>query len=210
MEVEERSEASGGSFRSRMHELLRTSILDAAWERAARLDWADVRIADLAEEVGVSRQTIYNEFGAKDQLGAALFRRELEVFTSGVLSVTEAASDFRTAIRDSFAWMLTEARRHPILERMLETARRGGGESLLPVLTVRADVILVPLRSDLAAAYTERWPGTGLRRAELAADTLVRFGLSQVVLPTDFDEDVVLDLAVELAIAVLRTAPDEV
>ena len=65
-----------------MHELLRTSILDAAWDAAAKTDWNNVRVVDIAETVGVSRQTIYNEFGTKEDLAQALFNREVEMSSS--------------------------------------------------------------------------------------------------------------------------------
>ncbi len=71
------------TFRARVHDMLRTSILDSAWTRAAKVPWSQVRIADIAEDVGVSRQTIHNEFGTKDQLAEALFEREMHVFLQG-------------------------------------------------------------------------------------------------------------------------------
>lgn len=204
MDIPDSASPQEDSFRTRVHRMLRTAILDAAWERAARLDWADVRIADLADDVGVSRQTIYNEFGAKDQLGAALFRREMEGIQVGVLAVTAEAPDFRSAMHASLVWMLAEARKNPVLERVLSAAREGSRESLLPMLTVRADLMILPLRSAVAEAYLLRWPGTSVRRAELVADLLIRFGLSQLILPSDFPEETVIDQIVDMAASSAR------
>ncbi|MGQ5228634.1 helix-turn-helix domain-containing protein, partial [Streptomyces sp. yara] len=44
--------------------------------RGARRPWSAVRMVDVAAAAGVSRQTLYNEFGSKDGLARALVRRE--------------------------------------------------------------------------------------------------------------------------------------
>ena len=46
-----------------------------------------MRLADIADEVGVSRQTIYNMFGSKDKLGEALFMREGLRYLDGALEM---------------------------------------------------------------------------------------------------------------------------
>ena len=43
-----------------------------------------VMMGRLADRVGVSRQTVYNEIGSKQQLGEAMIMRELEVFLRNV------------------------------------------------------------------------------------------------------------------------------
>ena len=58
----------------------REALLDAAYEAIVAGDWTGARMADLAARAGVSRQTLYNEFGNRDQLAAALALREAERF----------------------------------------------------------------------------------------------------------------------------------
>ncbi|MGW4277962.1 TetR/AcrR family transcriptional regulator, partial [Streptomyces seoulensis] len=53
----------------------RESLLDAAYVALARLPWPAVRMVDVAAAAGVSRQTLYNEFGGKDGLARALVSR---------------------------------------------------------------------------------------------------------------------------------------
>ncbi len=48
--------------------LLRDSILDAMRELLRSRDWSAVTLADVARAAGVSRQTIYNEFGSRQGL----------------------------------------------------------------------------------------------------------------------------------------------
>src|SRR4051812_47333613 len=54
----------------------RESLLDAAYTALARRAWSAVRMVDVAAVAGVSRQTLYNEFGSKEGLARALVRRE--------------------------------------------------------------------------------------------------------------------------------------
>ncbi|MYX42305.1 TetR family transcriptional regulator, partial [Streptomyces sp. SID89] len=62
----------------------RDSLLDAAYMALARLPWPAVRMVDVAAAAGVSRQTLYNEFGSKDGLARALVRREAAGFLAGI------------------------------------------------------------------------------------------------------------------------------
>ena len=52
--------------------LARDSILDAMREELLTQDWSAVTLADIARTAGVSRQTIYNEFGSRQGAGAGL------------------------------------------------------------------------------------------------------------------------------------------
>ena len=59
-------------------ELLRTSLLDAAREELRQRRWADVTMADVAATAGVSRQTLYKEFGSREEFAQALVLREAD------------------------------------------------------------------------------------------------------------------------------------
>ncbi|MEU9096974.1 TetR/AcrR family transcriptional regulator [Streptomyces sp. NPDC048361] len=62
----------------------RESLLDAALSALAELPWPAVRMVDVAAAAGVSRQTLYNEFGSKEGLARALVRWEADVYLRGV------------------------------------------------------------------------------------------------------------------------------
>ncbi|MFF0450150.1 TetR family transcriptional regulator [Streptomyces sp. NPDC004609] len=62
----------------------RESLLNAALAALDELPWSGVRMVDVASAAGVSRQTLYNEFGSKDGLARALIRREAEAYLQGV------------------------------------------------------------------------------------------------------------------------------
>jgi AcrR family transcriptional regulator len=195
------------NFRDRIHELLRTSILDAAAAAATTTDWPSVRLADIATSVGVSRQTVYNEFGTKEDLAKALFAREEQVLSAGLVAAISAAPTLPDAIRDSLTWLLAEAQGNPILQRILIDARAANSEaSMLPLLTVRADSFARPLGLLLMAEFGRRWPANDKNRAALAVDFVIRWALSQIVAPTGFDQAEAIDRLAEMIEFMLRPA----
>ncbi|WP_156747021.1 TetR/AcrR family transcriptional regulator, partial [Mycobacterium sp. E2733] len=48
--------------------LLRDSVLDAMRELLGSRDWSAITLSDVARAAGISRQTIYNEFGSRQGL----------------------------------------------------------------------------------------------------------------------------------------------
>ncbi|WP_067440277.1 TetR family transcriptional regulator [Nocardioides jensenii] len=188
-----------GSFKDRVHGMLRESILDAAWERAVHASWSQIRIADIAGDVGVSRQTIYNEFGTKDQLSLALFDRELRRVLVELEARLASTERFDEGIRAALLWMLDEVTDHALLGRMVNDAKSGSGDGLVPVLTVRSDMIITPVRGTLARITLERWPGADAASVEVVCDMFVRFILSQIITPTDLDRVAMVDAMVTMA-----------
>ncbi|MFE7752388.1 TetR/AcrR family transcriptional regulator [Streptomyces sp. NPDC057428] len=62
----------------------REALLDAAHSALSGQSWTSVRMVDVAARAGVSRQTLYNEFGSKDGLARALIRRAADGYLAGV------------------------------------------------------------------------------------------------------------------------------
>ena len=58
----------------------RDRMLAAAARFTAEHGWGALTMGKLADLVGVSRQTVYNELGGKPQLAEAMVLRELELF----------------------------------------------------------------------------------------------------------------------------------
>lgn len=61
----------------------RESLLQAAEAALSARPWPAVRMVEVAAAAGVSRQTLYNEFGGKEGLGRALVRRAAEGTSTG-------------------------------------------------------------------------------------------------------------------------------
>lgn len=98
----------------------RESLLDAAYTALTERAWTAVRMVDVAAAAGVSRQTLYNEFGSKEGLARALVRRETDNYLAGVARALSQGSPAAGARRDAAGrvaaaatWTLRTARANP-------------------------------------------------------------------------------------------------
>ncbi|MGW1073262.1 TetR/AcrR family transcriptional regulator [Streptomyces sp. NPDC002537] len=115
----------------------RELLLDAAYAALDRRPWNGVRMVDVAAAAGVSRQTLYNEFGSKAGLARALVRRETEALLTGVdRALADAGADADAGARCAAAtgWILRAARTNPLVRAALTGCR---GERL-PVVAAPA------------------------------------------------------------------------
>ncbi|BCL22896.1 TetR/AcrR family transcriptional regulator [Streptomyces tuirus] len=97
----------------------RESLLDAAYTALVRRPWSAVRMVDVAAAAGVSRQTLYNEFGSKDGLARALVRREADGFLAGVDRALTGPSDPRDRLAATAEWTASAARENLLVRAML-------------------------------------------------------------------------------------------
>ncbi|MET9523830.1 TetR/AcrR family transcriptional regulator [Streptomyces coeruleorubidus] len=97
----------------------RESLLDAAYAALARRPWSAVRMVDVAAAAGVSRQTLYNEFGSKDGLARALVRREADGYLAGVDRALTGHSDLRDRLTATAEWITSAARDNALVRAML-------------------------------------------------------------------------------------------
>jgi AcrR family transcriptional regulator len=97
----------------------RESLLDAAYAALARRPWSAVRMVDVAAAAGVSRQTLYNEFGSKDGLARALVRREADGYIAGVDRALAGYSDPRDRLTATAEWTTSVARENALVRAML-------------------------------------------------------------------------------------------
>ena len=165
-------------------------VLDATASITVEHGWAAVTMAKVAEMAGVSRQTVYNEYGAKPALGLAMVLRELERFLAGVAHELDTHDDLVEAIRSAAERTLRTAQDNPLLNRMLASAHNvsaggpGADNELLPFLTTDAEPLILAAKDVIAARIT-RFPDLGMTPAELdaAIDAIVRLVLSHVMQP---------------------------
>lgn len=81
----------------------RVELLDRAIELFRREGYTATSTADLVEELGVNRKSMYAEFGSKQGLFEAALQRYDQHHLSDVLSPLEAADAGAEAIRAAFA-----------------------------------------------------------------------------------------------------------
>ncbi|GAA3857469.1 TetR/AcrR family transcriptional regulator [Streptomyces lacrimifluminis] len=101
----------------------RDSLLDAAYTALARRPWSAVRMVDVAAAAGVSRQTLYNEFGSKEGLARALVRREADAYLAGVERALTGPADPGAGARDRLTtaaeWTASAARDNVLVRALL-------------------------------------------------------------------------------------------
>ncbi|QLH24015.1 TetR family transcriptional regulator [Streptomyces sp. Rer75] len=100
----------------------RESLLDAAFAALARRPWARIRMTDVAAAAGVSRQTLYNEFGGKDGLARALVRREAEAYLNGVeraLTGAPGAAGPGERLAAAAVWTVRAGTENPLVRAVL-------------------------------------------------------------------------------------------
>ena len=91
-------------------ELLRNTLLDGARDELQRRPWAEITMADIAAAAGVSRQTLYKEFGSREAFAQAFVLRESDRFLFAVeQAVREHLDDPATALSAAFEVFLTAA-----------------------------------------------------------------------------------------------------
>jgi AcrR family transcriptional regulator len=170
----------------------RDRLLVEASELTRSGGWQAITMAKLADRVGVSRQTVYNEIGSKQQLAEAMIMRELEVFLRSVdAAFTSNPGDLVSSIRAAAVGVLRDARTNPLLHAVL-SASHGAESALLPLLTTQAEPIIaaagVLIRGHLAS-YEVPIP------EDRIDDMVIRLVLSHVTAPTSSPERTADDIA---------------
>ncbi|MEU0788877.1 TetR family transcriptional regulator [Amycolatopsis sp. NPDC005961] len=169
------------SFTDRTKASLRESLLDAAADLLPEAGYAGLRMADVAAKAGVSRQTVYNEFGNKAALTQAVALRTASEFLDGIRQRFETADGLLPGIHHAVVYTIEHARENRLVAAALGTE---AGEDLLPLLTTRGEPILSAAAELAAEQYRELEPGLSAESAALLAETAVRLSLSHLVLST--------------------------
>jgi AcrR family transcriptional regulator len=186
---------------------MRERIVEAAVSLTTEVGWARVTMAAIADRVGVSRQTVYNEVGTKPGLAEAMILHELDRFLGVVnLAFDAHPRDLVGAIRAASRDVLVLAEGNPLLHAVV-SATHGADTELLPLLTTHAESLLAAAKLVVAerVAPYDLATGDGLDdvRLEAAIDMVVRVVLSHVMQPSATPEATAADLA-WIAARVLR------
>ncbi|MCT2591859.1 TetR/AcrR family transcriptional regulator [Streptomyces sp. N2-109] len=101
----------------------RETLLEAAHAAVAERPWTGVRMVEIAVRAGVSRQTLYNEFGSKEGLGTALVSKRVADFLDTAIAVASQTArkggDPAASCAAAAAWMLRTAPGEPIVRAAL-------------------------------------------------------------------------------------------
>jgi AcrR family transcriptional regulator len=167
---------------------LRERLLAAASELTTEHGWARLTMGGLAERVGVSRQTVYNEIGSKPELATALVMRELDRFLTVVDSAfadhpPPGADALTAAIEAASERVLRLAGESPLLHAVLSSSQ-GADSDLLPLLTTHSEPLL-ETAGTMIRAHVDRYDvPLDSHRVEVLIDMVVRLVLSHVMNPS--------------------------
>ena len=177
------------------HQSLRQRIITAATEATTTSGWSSVTMAALAESVGVSRQTVYNEVGSKPALAEAMVLAELERFLAEVQRAFDASpGDVVVAVRGAVRGVLEMAEHDGLLAAIVSGAH-GADRGLLPLLTTDADPLIGLARSAVAERISLYPLNLSEQELHSATDTIVRAVLSHVMRPGGTPTEVADELA---------------
>ncbi|MEB3366628.1 TetR/AcrR family transcriptional regulator [Saccharopolyspora mangrovi] len=196
---------SDQGFHAEVRALLRDRLLDAAFELTCSHGWQAVTMGRIAERVGVSRKSVYNEIGTKNDLGVALIARETERFLAGVSAQLQAhPGDPGRGLPAATEFVMRTAADNPLVKAVVLGAP-GGNNDLLPLLTTHPEPVLQPalarIQADAAVLYPQLPPDTRVWLIEV----FVRLTLSHLTQPVGPVEDAVAQIRTLVAHATTAT-----
>jgi AcrR family transcriptional regulator len=179
-------------------------VIAAAVEITTESGWATITMGKLAERAGVSRQTVYNEFGSKPQLAEEMVLRELAQFLAEVERAFDAhPGDLIAAIRGACRGVLELAQDNRLLKAVV-SATHGADTELLPLLTTHSEPLLDTAKAVVKARVATYEVPLPESRLDAAIDVIVRVVLSHVMQPSASPQATADDIA-WLSAQVLQT-----
>lgn len=163
---------------------LRERIIEAASELTIESGWSAVTMGKLADRVGVSRQTVYNEVGGKGDLAESLVLWELGHFLEAVNAGFDAhPDDLVEAAREAIQRVLERAEVNPLL-RAAVSASEGADTGLLPLLTTDSTSLAAAAAVVVELRLAEYDHDIEPLRTGALVDTIVRLVVSHVIRPS--------------------------
>jgi AcrR family transcriptional regulator len=176
--------------------LLRDSVLDAMRELLLIRDWSAVTLSDVARAAGISRQTIYNEFGSRQGLAQGYALRLADRLVDAVHAALNAnVGNMNEAFLQGFRSFFAESAADPLVISLLTGVAK---PDLLQIITTDSAPIITRASERLTWALTHSWIATSEGDAGVLARAIVRVALSYVSMPPEADHDVARDLALLL------------
>jgi AcrR family transcriptional regulator len=162
-------------------QLLRETLFGAARDELQHRAWSEITMSDIASAAGVSRQTLYKEFGSRDEFAQAFVIDEGERFLDGVdAAVREHLDDPRAAVGAALETFLHSAGEDPLVRVLLSDDGTGG---MLPFVTTQGMPVVHWATARLTATIEEGWPQAPPAKAALLAESLVRLAISYITAP---------------------------
>lgn len=160
----------------------RERVLDAAEESALQVGLNKLRVGHVAEAAGVSRQTVYNEFGDKSGLAEAVSVRLAHRLVDKVEHIMAQHASPVDGVAAAVLNGLRVAAEEPLIQR---TLARGASDEMITMLTTNARPPLDAVRQRLTVIAARVWPEQRPEDIELMVDVITRLAFSSLVCPTE-------------------------
>lgn len=173
--------------------LLRDSVLDAMREELLSKDWSAITLSDVARTAGISRQTIYNEFGSRQGLAQGYALRLADRLVDAIDdAITSNVGNVTAAFSEGFRMFFTESAADPLVISLLTGVAK---PDLLQMITTDSAPIITRASERLTEAFINSWVGASDSDAGVLARAIVRLAMSYISMPPEANHDVAADLA---------------
>lgn len=172
-------------------------LIDAGADLLAAHGFHGLRMIEVASRAGVSRQTVYNEFGNKEGLVQAVAAHRTDEYLTGIAARLKHDPDPWEAMRSAFRFTFEQTEKDRLFSAVLTGQN---AEDLLPFLTTRGHPVLFQATEVVEQHLSEHFPG---RHVRFTAETTVRLALSHLLMPSG-DLDSAMDALVRVARATLE------
>ena len=173
--------------------LLRDSILDGMREQLLVRDWSSITLTDVARAAGISRQTIYNEFGSRQGLAEGYALRLADRLVDAVAhAINRNVGQVYDAFLEGFRAFFAESASDPLVISLLTGAAK---PDLLQIITIGSGPIISRCSTRLQETFQSSWIRSSDEDAGVLARAIVRLAMSYVSMPPEADHDVARDLA---------------
>ena len=152
--------------------LLRDSILDGMRDLLLSRDWSSITLSDVAGAAGISRQTIYNEFGSRQGLAQGYALRLADRLVDAVDdAITGNVGDIYAAFLEGFRDFFTESAADPLVISLLTG---GTKPDLLQLITTDSGPIITHCSDRLTSTFMHSWVRASEEDAGVLARAIVR------------------------------------
>lgn len=166
---------------------VRDQALDAVSGFLRGHDWSAVTMAAVAREAGVSRQTLYNEFGSRKGMAVAYVTR----FVDGLLAYVQERIDAHPgqideAVQDAMHGVFRIGMGDPVV---LNIVGPDPHRDLMGIVTIDGTPIMKRASDGLAEILAMSWAQVRRSEAQIAAGVLVRLAFSHLTMPIEGPEE---------------------
>ena len=173
--------------------LLRDSILDGMRDLLLTRDWSSITLSDVAKAAGISRQTIYNEFGSRQGLAQGYALRLADRLVDQIHSAINGnTGDVYAAFLQGFRDFFIESAADPLVISLLTGTSK---PDLLQLITIDSAPIITHCSGRLTELFMTCWVRCSQEDAGVLARAIVRLAMSYISMPPEADHDVARDLA---------------